>query len=211
MDAGCCWHFFWPLHRPHRLLRAISWSAPATAIPLNGMPFDFHREEQGQLLVDSLKGRPPITWIAISRTPYSSRLRMPGSRIPIFSGFSTSASKAALTHLNPSRNVMQLCGGNMRKRATRRKLLDKLVYPRNPRWRLVEVSITQFRGIGAHYHALMEESGEDGKSYAARFDSRVQAEGWVLRMARQHFPVHIHKLKHTSREGPWFYRESDVA
>jgi hypothetical protein len=82
---------------------------------------------------------------------------------------------------------------------------------RRSKRRLVAVSITQFRGIGKHYHVLMEESGEGGKSYGAKFDSCVQAEGWVLRIARQHFPVRTHKLMHNSREGPWFYRETDAA
>jgi hypothetical protein len=94
---------------------------------------------------------------------------------------------------------------------TRQKPLDKFGFARNAKRRLVAVSISQFCGIGKHYHALMEESGEGGKSYAARFDSHVQAEGWVLRMAHQHFPVRTHKLRHTSREGPWFYRETDSA
>jgi hypothetical protein len=97
------------------------------------------------------------------------------------------------------------------KSAARREPLDKLVHARIAKRRLVDVSITQFRGIGTHYHALMEESGEHGKSYGGKFNSRVQAEGWVLRMARQHFPVRTHKLTHTNREGPWFYKESDVA
>jgi hypothetical protein len=82
---------------------------------------------------------------------------------------------------------------------------------RRSKRRLVAVSITQFRGIGKHYHVLMEESGEGGKSYGAKFDRSVQAEGWVLRMARQHFPMRTHKLIRNRGEGPWFYRETDAA
>lgn len=75
------------------------------------------------------------------------------------------------------------------------------------RRRLVHTSITTFRGIGKHYHALIEETGVDGRSFAAKFDSRMQAETWVLRTARKHFPVRTHKLLQSNRNGPWFYRE----
>ena len=77
--------------------------------------------------------------------------------------------------------------------------------PRRP----VLVSIATFRGIGIHYHALLEESGTGGRSFAAKFTTRMDAETWILRMARQHFPVRTHRLLHSSREGPWFYREGD--
>lgn len=75
--------------------------------------------------------------------------------------------------------------------------------------RRVYTSITRFRGIGLHFHALLEESGREGRSYAAKFDSHVAAESWVLRMVKNHFPVKTHRLIHSQREGPWFYRESD--
>jgi hypothetical protein len=73
----------------------------------------------------------------------------------------------------------------------------------------VHTSITRFRGIGRHYHALLEESGREGKSYAAKFDSNAAAAAWVLRMAKKYFPVKTHRLIHSQREGPWFYREGD--
>jgi hypothetical protein len=73
----------------------------------------------------------------------------------------------------------------------------------------VQISICQFRGIGRHYHVLMQESGDAGRSYAGKFDSRMAAETWVLRMAREHFPLRTHKLVHGTREGPWFYRSAD--
>lgn len=75
--------------------------------------------------------------------------------------------------------------------------------------RRVHTSITRFRGIGCHFHALLEESGREGKSYAAKFDSHMAAAAWVLRMAKKHFPVKTHRLIHCQREGPWFYREGD--
>ncbi len=82
----------------------------------------------------------------------------------------------------------------------------KQIVPR----KIVRVSICQFRGIGQHYHALMQESGK-GRSFAGTFNSRMAAETWVMRMARAHFPVRRYRLIHDSREGPWFYRESDAA
>jgi hypothetical protein len=75
--------------------------------------------------------------------------------------------------------------------------------------RRVHTSITRFRGIGLHFHALLEESGREGKSYAAKFDSHVAAAAWVLFMAKKHFPVKTHRLIHSHREGPWFYRAAD--
>ncbi len=78
------------------------------------------------------------------------------------------------------------------------------------RRKIVRVSICQFRGIGQHYHVLMRESGK-GQSFSGKFNTRMAAETWVLRMARQHFPVPKYKLIHDSREGPWFYRPGDDA
>jgi hypothetical protein len=75
--------------------------------------------------------------------------------------------------------------------------------------RTVHTSITRFRGIGRHFHAFLEESGREGKSFAAKFDSHVAAAAWVLHMAKKHFPVRTHRLMHSQREGPWFYREDD--
>ncbi len=81
---------------------------------------------------------------------------------------------------------------------------------RKARRKIVRVSICQFRGIGQHYHVLMQESGK-GQSFAGKFNTRMAAETWVLRMAREHFPISKYKLIHDSREGPWFYRPEDVA
>ncbi len=74
----------------------------------------------------------------------------------------------------------------------------------------MRVSICQFRGIGRHYHVLMQESGK-GRSFAGKFNSRMAAETWVIRMAREHFPVRRYRLVHDSREGPWFYSSTDDA
>jgi hypothetical protein len=75
--------------------------------------------------------------------------------------------------------------------------------------RAVHTSITRFRGIGRHYHVLLEESGKDGRSYACKFDTHIAAVAWIHRMAKQHFPVRSHRLLHSQREGSWFYRAAD--
>lgn len=75
--------------------------------------------------------------------------------------------------------------------------------------RAVHTSITRFRGIGRHYHVSLEESGEEGKIFAAKFDTHMAAVAWIHRMVKQHFPVRSHRLVHSQREGPWFYRADD--